>query len=128
MGASEKHATMAAGLAGGIGLSGGGCGALGAAIWILGMNGREEGLSNKVINKRINELMESFLKSSGYEYECAEIVGRKFTDIDDHADFVSRGGCEELIEALAAAAEAIQDHVPSPMAEKAANPVGQVTV
>ena len=29
---------MAAGLAGGIGLSGGACGALGAAIWILGMN------------------------------------------------------------------------------------------
>ncbi|MFW5740103.1 MAG: C-GCAxxG-C-C family (seleno)protein [Myxococcota bacterium] len=37
MGASERHATMAAGLAGGIGLRGGACGALGAAIWLLGL-------------------------------------------------------------------------------------------
>ena len=34
MGASDMHATLAAGLAGGIGLSGGACGALGAAIWL----------------------------------------------------------------------------------------------
>jgi hypothetical protein len=38
LGASEPHAIMAAGLAGGIGLSGGGCGALGAAIWLGGVN------------------------------------------------------------------------------------------
>ena len=38
MGVSDLHVTMAAGFAGGIGLSGGGCGALGAAIWITGMN------------------------------------------------------------------------------------------
>ena len=39
MGASEMHTVMAAGLAGGIGLCGGACGALGAAIWITGMKG-----------------------------------------------------------------------------------------
>ncbi len=38
MGVSEMHRVMAAGFAGGIGLSGGACGALGAAIWITGMN------------------------------------------------------------------------------------------
>jgi hypothetical protein len=32
MGAVDQHAVMAAGLAGGIGLSGGACGALGAAV------------------------------------------------------------------------------------------------
>ena len=37
MGASEMHTVMAAGFAGGIGLCGGACGALGAAIWILGL-------------------------------------------------------------------------------------------
>ena len=42
MGVSDMHAVMAAGLAGGIGLSGGGCGALGAAIWIIRMNGLKE--------------------------------------------------------------------------------------
>jgi hypothetical protein len=43
MGASEMHTVMAAGLAGGIGLSGGACGALGAAIWIKGMNVLKDG-------------------------------------------------------------------------------------
>jgi len=43
MGLSDMHTVMAAGLAGGIGLSGGACGALGAAIWIAGMNSLEEG-------------------------------------------------------------------------------------
>ena len=38
MGVSDMHAVMASGFAGGIGLSGGACGALGAAIWIIGMN------------------------------------------------------------------------------------------
>ena len=42
MGVSDMHTVMAAGFAGGIGLSGGACGALGAAIWIIGMNNPEE--------------------------------------------------------------------------------------
>ena len=42
MGVSDMHTVMAAGFAGGIGLSGGACGALGAAIWITGMNRPEE--------------------------------------------------------------------------------------
>jgi hypothetical protein len=118
MGASDKHAVMAAGLAGGIGFSGSGCGALGAAIWLLGVNGHKEGLSNKVINARVNELMERFLKISGYEYECAEIVGHKFEDLDDHAAYLQQEGCAELIEALAEAAEAIQGSVPTTVTEK----------
>ena len=46
MGASDMHTVMAAGLAGGIGLSGGACGALGAAIWIFTMNSGEEEVKN----------------------------------------------------------------------------------
>jgi len=56
MGLSDMHTVMAAGFAGGIGLSGGGCGALGAAIWILGMNSRKEGLGSKAINSRVSDL------------------------------------------------------------------------
>jgi hypothetical protein len=41
-GVSDIHTVMAAGFAGGIGLSGGACGVLGAAIWIIEMNGRKE--------------------------------------------------------------------------------------
>lgn len=101
VGASEKHQVMASGLAGGIGFSGGGCGALGAAIWLLGIKGREEGLKNKVINSRIEGMIEKFLKTSDHEFECSEIIGRQFKNVDDHAEFVNSGGCSEIIESLA---------------------------
>lgn len=117
LGASDMHAVMAAGFAGGIGLSGSGCGALGAAIWILGMRLREEGLSNKAIDTKIDDLTERFLKSSGYRYECSEIVGRVFEDIDDHAAYLQQGGCAELIEAIAAATDAVREDALAPATE-----------
>jgi len=102
MGETEIHTVMAAGFAGGIGFSGSACGALGAAIWILGMNIDTEG-DGKVDfqNPRAEEAIERFLKSSDYEFECSEIVGRKFENIGDHADYLREGGCSEIIEALA---------------------------
>jgi hypothetical protein len=93
MGASERHAVMAAGLAGGIGFSGGACGALGAAMWLLGMRGRED---------RIEEVMDRFLKATDYEVECERVVGRKFESVQDHAFHLATGGCEAVLEALAA--------------------------
>jgi len=102
MGASQLHTTMAAGLAGGIGLSGGACGALGAAIWIIGMNGSRDGVDSKTINDGINTTIERFLKSSDYQFECSEIVGRKFESPADHAAHLCQGGCGQIIEALAA--------------------------
>lgn len=102
MGVSEMHTVMAAGFAGGIGLSGGACGALGAAIWIIGMNGRNEGVGTKVINSRISATIDKFLKSaSDFRFECSEIVGRRFENIDDHADFLRDEGCSEIIGVLA---------------------------
>jgi hypothetical protein len=101
MGASDMHAVMAAGLAAGIGLSGSGCGALGAAIWIIGLNGRRDGIDKKVIDSRIREATERFLKASDHEFECSEIVGRKFGNAGDHARHVRTGGCAKILEALA---------------------------
>jgi hypothetical protein len=103
MGASELHQTMAAGLAGGIGLCGGACGALGAAIWITGMRIREEG-GGKLDYKdpRANAVIERFLKCTEYEFECSGIVGREFESAEDHAAHLRDGGCSEIIEALAA--------------------------
>ena len=103
MGASDMHAVMAAGFAGGIGLSGGACGALGAAIWIIGMNNLEDG-AEKVDFKNPGALdvIDKFLKCSGYEFECSRIVGRKFESISDHADYLRHGGCSEIIEVLSA--------------------------
>jgi Putative redox-active protein (C_GCAxxG_C_C) len=102
MGASEQHVVMAAGLAAGIGLSGGGCGALGAAIWLTALDHPDEGLSFTPDNERASALIERFLVVSGYGFECASIVGRTFEDVEDHARYVEQGGCARLLEALAA--------------------------
>jgi hypothetical protein len=101
LGASDLHATMAAGLAGGIGLSGGACGALGAAIWLTSMNGREQGVGGTVINSRIDAVTETFQKVSDFRFECSEIVGRRFEDTEDHGRHLREGGCKAIIEALA---------------------------
>ncbi len=102
MGASDLHTVMAAGLAGGIGLSGGG--ALGAALWIIGMNRLREG------DGRIDlqapggpDVIERFIKCTDYEFECSKIVGRKFAGVADHASYLRAGGCSEIIDVLAAA-------------------------
>ena len=103
-GLDDEHAAMAAGLAGGMGLSGGGCGALGAAVWIVGMAYAGEGFSSyELVSEKASEVVERFLKASDYEFECAEIVGRTFEDLPDHAAHLRDGGCAELIEMLASA-------------------------
>jgi hypothetical protein len=102
MGESDMHTVMAAGLAGGIGLGGGACGALGAAIWIIGMRGRLEGADSKAINARIEAAIEKFLAAADYEFECSKIVGRKFVGVSEHAAHLRDGGCAGIIAALSA--------------------------
>jgi hypothetical protein len=102
MGASDMQAVMAAGLAGGLGLSGGACGALGAAIWIRAMRQPSEGVEKVSLTfPGAEAVMERFLQSADYEFECSQIVGRKFTSPDDHARYVREGGCSKIIDALA---------------------------
>lgn len=107
MGESDMHAVMAAGLAGGIGLSGGACGALGAALWIMGMGCLREGVDDniwksKVLQSRARDRIDRFMKKADYQFECTRIVGRRFEDVGDHARYLRGGGCAELIEELAA--------------------------
>ena len=106
MGLSDKHTTMMAGLAGGIGLCGGGCGALGAAIWVLGMELLNDGLEgslweSKEFQTKASALIEEFVQTAG-GFECTEITGQEFDNIDNHASFLHEGGCSEVIEFLAA--------------------------
>jgi hypothetical protein len=103
MGASGMHAVMAAGFAGGIGLSGGGCGALAAAIWIIGMNLLKEGAAKlDFTDPRALEALDRFQKCTRQEFECSTITGRRFESIDDHSAYLRDGGCLQIIEALAA--------------------------
>lgn len=103
MGASDAHIVTAAGLAGGIGLSGSGCGALGAAIWLLGLESLEKG-AKRISYKpeKAQEMVERFLRCTGGEFECAKITGRRFDGVADHAAFIRNGGCAEIIETLVA--------------------------
>ena len=101
MGVSEQHATMSAGFAGGIGLSGGACGALGAAIWINGLNQSVEIEGFSYSGTWVENTIEKFLESSDYELECTAIVCRKFEDVGDHAEYIHTGGCVNIMEALA---------------------------
>lgn len=99
LGASDLHAVMAAGFAGGIGLSGGACGALGAAVWLDATSG---GGDNKALEARAAGIIERFLNASGHRFECSEIVGRRFLDVADHAAHLGGGGCAGILEALSA--------------------------
>ena len=102
MGASDEQTVMAAGLAGGIGLCGGACGALGTAIWITAMrNGLQDSDQVDYMSPEGLAVIDRFVESSGYEFECAAIVGRRFTDNGDHAAYLRGGGCTQIIAALA---------------------------
>ncbi len=103
MGASEARTTMAAGLAGGIGLSGGACGALGAAIWLTALKKLDEGDAKiGFSDPRAAAVLDRFLKSANYELECSAIVGRTFDGVADHAQHVCQGGCARILDTLAA--------------------------
>jgi hypothetical protein len=102
MGASGLHAVMAAGMAGGIGLGGGGCGALAAAIWITGMKALRDGAARLDFESPIAlALIDRFLGGTGGQFECAAICGRRFAGVEDHAAYLRGGGCAPLVEALA---------------------------
>jgi hypothetical protein len=98
LGASAEHATMAAGFAGGLGLSGGACGALGAAVWVGSMGA---GRDYKALDAKAAPTIARFLAATEGRFECAAIVGRKFENVADHAAFVRDGGCTRVVEALA---------------------------
>lgn len=101
LGASEMHTVMAASLAGGIGLCGGACGALGAAIWLMGLNNLQAGGKIDFKPPEALEVMDKFAECTNNEFECAAIVGRKFADVADHAAYLRDGGCAEIIDLLA---------------------------
>ena len=101
LGASEMHTTMAAGLAGGIGLSGSACGALGTAIWLIGIEAGKAGVEKIEYAPQAGaEAIDRFLKAADYEFECEKIAGRKFENVEEHARYLAEGGCAKVIESL----------------------------
>lgn len=103
--------TYVAGLAGGVGLLGRSCAALTVGIFVLTLRHyaarrsqrrdsqllgllHEAGLGR--FRKKPARLFEEFKLEFGSEL-CSEIVGRQFTSPDDHASFITQGGCREVI-------------------------------
>ncbi|MBW1757442.1 MAG: C_GCAxxG_C_C family protein [Deltaproteobacteria bacterium] len=103
--------TYVAGLAGGVGLLGRSCAALTVGILVLTLRHyaarrsqrrdsqllgllHEAGLGR--FRKRPARLLEEFKLKFGSEL-CSEILGRQFTSPDDHASFIAKGGCRDVI-------------------------------
>jgi hypothetical protein len=102
MGGNDEEMVMISGFAGGLGLSGNGCGALSAAIWMNTL-ARVRGQDYKMSfsDPRTEKILLAFYEASGYEMECSKICGRRFETINDHTEFIKSGGCEKLIQVLA---------------------------
>jgi hypothetical protein len=104
MGDCDEEMVMVAGCAGGIGLSGNACGALGAAIWTSSFawcrkHPGESGYSNP----KTKEILKAFYGATGSEILCTKISRQRFKTIDDHTKFIKNGGCDKLINILARA-------------------------
>ena len=106
MGGSEEESVMAAGFAGGIGLSGNACGALAAAIWykMLIWEKNNQGKSQTLFdNPDAKRVMRAFYIQTDSEMLCKNICKRKFDTIDEHSEYIRNGGCKNIIDALAKA-------------------------
>ncbi len=101
MGATDEEATMVAGFAGGLGLSGNACGALAAAIWyrMLEWSKKHPGQTPPMFkNPDAAKLLEAFNLQTGSEMMCHKICGKYFSSLEEHSDFVKSGGCANLID------------------------------
>jgi len=97
MGGTEKEMVMAAGFAGGLGLSGNACGALSAAIWKKNLLRTEKYTMH---NQEAEEALEKFYEVTDYEILCEKIADKHFESVDDHTEYINNGGCEKLINTL----------------------------
>ncbi len=102
MGVSDEETVMVAGCAGGIGLSGNACGALGAAIWMSSLAWcRENPGKSGYENPKSKEILKAFYDVTGSEILCPKISGANFKNIAEHTDFIKNGGCDKVINLLA---------------------------
>lgn len=103
IGANDKEIIVVAGFAGGLGLSGNACGALGAALWLKVLNWHRKNPGKFLKypkNHLTEEILKTFKKTTGSEMQCRKISRRKFSNLEEHAEYIKTGGCDMLITAL----------------------------
>ena len=104
MGGNEEEMAMVAGFAGGLGLSGNGCGALAAAVWMNAMSyNRDNPGKAAPYDPESNETLKVFYEETDYEMMCDKICGQRFSSPEDHTQFLKEGGCKKLIRVLSGA-------------------------
>jgi hypothetical protein len=103
MGASDEEMVMVSGFAGGMGLSGNACGALGAAIWLKNLTWCRQNPGETppyFKNPAKKNTLKAFYQVTGSEVLCNKICQRNFRNLDEHSKFIQDGGCAKLIDAL----------------------------
>ncbi|WP_372650164.1 C-GCAxxG-C-C family (seleno)protein [Draconibacterium sp.] len=101
MGAGKEKAMMLAGFAGGIGLSGNACGALGAAVYQGAEKWFEENPGEvRFIVPGMEEMMRDFLFENRGEVLCSKICGKTFATAEEHSEYIRNGGCGKLLNVL----------------------------
>mgnify|MGYP005637844279 CR=1 FL=1 len=116
MGATDEEMVMVAGFAGGMGLSGNACGALGAAIWMNSLVWcREQNDSNTIPDQAVGKKRKvktpfynpyakstimAFYRATDSKILCHKISGKRFNSIESHTAYIKEGGCKNLINAL----------------------------
>ncbi len=104
MGASTDEAMMVAGFAGRIGLTGGACGALGAAVLLKSLDWQKKNPGDTTFKiPEGQKVLKAFLKETNSEVLCHKLCGKKFASVEEHSEFVKKGGCERIIRVLAEA-------------------------
>ena len=101
MGGTDEEVAMVAGFAGGLGLSGSGCGALAAAVWINALiHNRKNTGKSASFDPGTDPTLKAFYEETDYEIQCEKICGQRFNTLEEHTEFVKTGGCKKLIDVL----------------------------
>lgn len=101
LGASEEEMVMVSGFAGGMGLSGNGCGALAATIWMNSLAWIKDNLGKSAFgNPKAKATLKRFLNETDSEILCCNICRQDFDSVEEHSEFIELGGCKKLIDIL----------------------------
>jgi hypothetical protein len=93
---------VVAGFAGGLGLSGNGCGALAAAVWMNALIHNRKGTGKAAsYDPNTDHTLQAFYQETDYEIMCSTISKHSFNTLAEHTAFLENGGCKKLIDALA---------------------------
>jgi hypothetical protein len=104
MGGTAQEMMLVAGFAGGLGLSGSGCGALAAAVWMNALvHNRKATGKSASFDPATDPTLKVFYEETDYELQCDKICGQRFETLEEHTEFVKNGGCAKLMDALARA-------------------------